>query len=183
VRPKNFAALFARTAVAADTLAPAVERALEAVAPAGQTSIVHSMDDAVRVLTATRRYTAALMTLFALFALLIGAAAIYGVMSSVVAQRTREIGVRVALGASAGDIRRGVLGEVGRLVAVGLAAGLPAAWWLWRGFGSLFFEVGPGDVSVYAIVAAVLAAVALIGAIAPARRASRLDPVVALRAS
>jgi predicted permease len=183
VRPRTFAALFARTAGPAATLAPAVERALVAVAPAGQTSIVHTMDDAVRVLTATRRYTAGLMTLFALFAILIGAAGIYGVMASIVAQRTREIGVRVALGASAGDIRRGVIGEVGRLVALGLAVGLPVGWWISRGFGSLFFQVRPTDLSVYVVVATLLVLVALVAAIVPARRACRVDPVVALRAS
>jgi predicted permease len=182
-RPTTFAALFARTAGPAAPLAPTIDRALSPVAPAGETSIVHAVDDAVRVLTATRRYTAALMTLFALFALLIGAAGIYGVMASIVSQRTREIGVRVALGASSGDIRRGVLGEVGRMVALGLAAGLPAGWWLSRGFNSLFFQVGPADLSIYVIVALVLVVVALIGAFAPARRACRVDPVVALRAS
>jgi predicted permease len=180
---RTFAGLFARTAMPAETLVSAAEAALAPVAPAGQSSIVHAVDEAFRRLTATRRFNAALMSWFALFALLIGAAGVYGVMASIVAQRTREIGVRIALGATGGDIGRDVLRETGRHLAAGLALGLPLAWWLSRGFGTLFFEIGPTDVSVYVTVAVLLAGVALLGAIVPARRASRVDPVVSLRAS
>jgi putative ABC transport system permease protein len=177
-----FAGLFARTAAPADALVAAVESALRPVAPDGE-SYVHAMDDAIRALAASRRFTAALMSLFALFAVLIGAAGVYGVMASIVAQRTREIGVRIALGASAGDIRRGVLGQVGRLLALGLAAGLPIGWWISRGFGGLFFQVAPTDLSIYVTVAVLLAVVAVVAAFVPARRASRVDLVVSLRAS
>lgn len=181
-RPSRiFAALFARTAISADALAPAVEQALAPVAPQGAQSYVHAVDEAFARLTATRRVTAALMSLFALLAMLIGAAGIYGVMASIVAQQTREIGVRIALGASVSDIRRGVLHEVWRHLALGLAAGLPLAWWGSRGFGTLFFQVAPTDLSIYLIVAVLLAAVALVAAIVPARRAARVDPVVSLR--
>jgi ABC-type antimicrobial peptide transport system permease subunit len=144
---------------------------------------VHTVNDAVRTLSATRRFTAALMTLFALFAVLIGGAGIYGVMASIVAQRTREIGVRLALGATAGDISSGVLRQVASHLAAGLAIGLPAGWALSRGFAALFFHVTPTDLSVYGVVAGVLAAVAFVAAIVPARRAARVDPVVSLRAS
>jgi predicted permease len=180
---RMFAGLFARTEGPAGALVPAVEHALAPVAPSGDTSIVHAADDAVRVLTATRRFTAALMSLFALFAMLIGAAGIYGVMASIVAQRTREIGVRMALGATPRDISGGLLRQVTRYLACGLVVGLPAAWGLSRSFGALFFQVGPTDLSVYATVAVLLAAVALVAAIVPARRAARVDPVVSLRAS
>jgi len=180
---RTFAALFARTAGPAGALVPAVEQALAPVVPRGDRSPVHAVDEAVRVLTATRRFTAALMSLFALFALLIGATGIYGVMASIVAQRTREIGVRIALGATAADISRGVLGQVARHLLLGLAAGLPIAWWVSRGFGTLFFQVGPTDFSIYFTVGVLLATVALVAAIVPARRASQVDPVVSLRAS
>jgi putative ABC transport system permease protein len=179
---RRFAGLFARTSMPADTLVPAVETALAPIAPEGE-SYVHAVDEAFRRLTATRRFTAALMSLFALFAMLIGAAGIYGVMASIVAQRTREIGVRIALGATARDISRGVLRQVARHLALGLVVGLPAAWGISRGFGSLFFQVGPTDPSIYATVAVLLAAVALVAAIVPARRASRVDPIVSLRSS
>jgi putative ABC transport system permease protein len=181
-RPSRiFAALFARTAGPADALVPAVEQALAPVTSQGAQSYVHAVDEAFARLTATRRFTAALMSLFALLAMLIGAAGIYGVMASIVAQRTREIGVRMALGASAGDIRRGVLGHAGRLLALGLAAGLPVGWWMCRGFGSLFFQAAPTDLSIYVIVAILLAVVAVFAAFVPARRASRVDPIVSLR--
>jgi predicted permease len=183
-RPSRvYASLFARTTTPAITLVPSVEHALAPVAGAGETSLVHAADEAFYRLTATRRFTAALMTLFALFAMAIGAAGIYGVMASIVAQRTREIGVRIALGATGGDISRGVVGQVARYLVAGLAAGLPVAWWCARGFGALFFQVGPTDVSVYLTVAVLLGLVALAAAVAPARRAARVDPVVSLRAS
>jgi ABC-type antimicrobial peptide transport system permease subunit len=123
------------------------------------------------------------MTAFAVFAVLIGAAGIYGVMASVVAQQTKEIGVRVALGATPGDIRSSVLARTGRHVVAGLALGLPGGWLISRSFASFFFQITPTDGSVYVIVAATLATVALVAAIVPARRAARVDPVISLRAS
>jgi putative ABC transport system permease protein len=180
---RTFAPLFVRTAGPADALVPAVQQALAPVAPPGAQSYVHALDEAVASLTATRRFTAALMSLFALLAMLIGAAGVYGVMASIVAQRTREIGVRIALGASVADIRGGVLREVARHLAFGLAAGLPIAWWISRGFGTLFFQASATDLSIYLTVAVLLAVVALVAAIVPARRAARVDPVVSLRAT
>jgi ABC-type antimicrobial peptide transport system permease subunit len=103
-------------------------------------------------------------------------------MASVVAQQTKEIGVRVALGATPGDIRRGVLAMAIRHVLIGLAIGLPVAWWVSRGFGALFFQVQPTDASIYVIVAVLLAATSVAGAVIPARRAARVDPMVSLRA-
>jgi predicted permease len=180
---RTFAGLFARTAMPADRVVPAVETALAPVAPAGDLSFVHAVDEALYRLTAARRFNAKLMSLFAILAMLIGAAGIYAVMASIVVQRAREIGVRIALGATVGDIRRGVLGEVGRHLVLGLALGLPLAWWCSRGFGALFFQVRPTDLSVYLTVGLILAGVAVIAAIVPARRAARVDPVVSLRAS
>jgi ABC-type antimicrobial peptide transport system permease subunit len=123
------------------------------------------------------------MSAFAVCAILIGAAGIYAVMASVVAQQTREIGVRVALGATPGNIRRDVLAAALRHLALGLAIGLPIGGWISRGFTSLFFKVTPTDASIYLIVAVTLAGVGLVAAIVPARRAARVDPIVSLRAS
>jgi ABC-type antimicrobial peptide transport system permease subunit len=103
-------------------------------------------------------------------------------VASAVAQRTREIGVRIALGATGGAIRRSVLAESGRHLLAGLAIGLPAGWLMSRSFGSIFFEVAPGDIAVHAFVAAVLVIAGLAAALIPARLASRVDPVVTLRA-
>jgi hypothetical protein len=107
---------------------------------------------------------------------------VYAVMSSLVAQRTREIGVRMAVGATPRRILWTVVGQIGRYLAIGLAAGLPAAWAVSRAFGGLFFEVRPTDLWIYATVAVILTTVGLGAALLPARRASTIDPLVALRA-
>jgi putative ABC transport system permease protein len=180
---RKYAALFVRTSKPPADILPLVEARLAPFKPASDFPYVHLVDEAFRRLTETRRFNAALMSFFALFAMLIGAAGIYGVMASLVAQRAREIGIRIALGATSNDIRRGVIGEAGRHLALGLAGGLPIAWWISRGFGTLFFQVRPTDLSIYVTVAVLLAAVALVAAIVPARRASRVDPVVSLRAT
>jgi ABC-type antimicrobial peptide transport system permease subunit len=163
----------------------AVESTLASVAPLSQSggAGVHVVDDGFRLMTAKRRFNANLMMAFAIFAMFIGAAGIYAVMASIVAQQTKEIGVRIALGATPGDIRRGVLIAAGRHLLIGLGVGLPAAWLMSRGFSAMFFQVTPTDLSTYVIVAVLLSAVSAIGAVVPARRASRVDPIISLRAS
>jgi ABC-type antimicrobial peptide transport system permease subunit len=180
---RRFAGVFVRTSTPPDGFVPVVEAALKPLAPSSRLPYVHLVDEAVRRMTAARRFNATLMLSFALFAMLIGGAGIYAVMAAVVAQRTREIGVRIALGATGADIRHGVLAQAGRHLLLGLAIGLPAAWWISRGFGALFFQVRPTDPSIYIIVAVILAAIGLVAAVVPARRASRVDPIVSLRAT
>jgi len=121
------------------------------------------------------------MSIFGLIALFIGAAGVYAVMASVVAQERRELGVRVALGATRRQIVAGVLRRAATYLGIGLAVGLVAGRVLSALFTSLLFEVRPGDIYVYAIVAAILATVGLLAAAVPARRAARVDPVIALR--
>jgi ABC-type antimicrobial peptide transport system permease subunit len=121
------------------------------------------------------------MSLFGLVGALIGAAGIYAVTAAVVAQKTREIGVRVALGATARDVQRQILGVALRHLAGGLLIGLPCAWWLSRGFTALLFQVTPADLSVYAGVAVLLCGVGLAAALIPSRRAARVDPIICLR--
>jgi putative ABC transport system permease protein len=142
---------------------------------------VKVVNEAYRQLTSTRRFTGVLMTLFAIIQMLIGAAGIYAVTSSTVAQQTREFGVRVALGATASAIRRGVLIRTARHLLLGLTIGLPSAWWISRGFGAVFFEIQPSDIAVYVFVSLLLLAVGLLAAAIPAWRASRLDAVLTLR--
>jgi putative ABC transport system permease protein len=180
---RRYASLFVRTSVPPDGLVSVVEAALGPLAPSGGARYVYLVDEAVRRMTATRRFNATLMSAFALFAMLIGATGIYAVIASVVAQRTREIGVRIALGATTRNIHRDVMAQAGCHLLLGLAVGLPAAWWISRGFGALFFQVRPSDLSIYVIVATILAAIGLIAAAVPARRAARVDPVVSLRAT
>jgi ABC-type antimicrobial peptide transport system permease subunit len=121
------------------------------------------------------------MSAFGLVGVLIGAAGVYAVMASFVAQQTREIGVRLALGATPARIQRGVLALAWRHLLVGLALGVPIAWWLSRGFATLLFQVTPADISVYVGVSVLLIAVGFLAAWVPARRAARVDPIISLR--
>jgi putative ABC transport system permease protein len=165
--------------------APLIPRLTAAIAPlrgpADPPLVIRPVEDAFRNITARRRFTAQAMGTFAILALLIGASGVYAVMSSLVAQRTREIGVRLALGATPRRMLSDVLRQIGRQLAVGLAIGFPTAWLVVRGFESLFFGVRATDPATYVIVAVGLVIVGLAAALVPARRASRVDPLIALR--
>ena len=141
------------------------------------------MDDAIGRLTAVRRFNTAVMLLFGLVGMIIGAVGVYGVMAATVTQQSREIGIRVALGATPGAIRRGVLRLTARHLIMGLGVGLPLGWYVSRGFAGYLFQVTPADASVYSGVAALLAIVSISAALVPAHRAARLDPIRTLRAS
>ncbi len=130
---------------------------------------------------AERRFAMQLLALFAAAALVLSAVGIYGVIAYGVAQRTREIGIRMALGARPADVRRMLLLEGGRLAAAGVTAGLAGSFLLTRAMSALLYGVGPRDPMTLASVPAVLAAVALAATFFPARRASRVDPTTALR--
>jgi len=127
------------------------------------------------------RSTASIFLLFAALAVALGAVGIYGVISYSVAQRTREIGIRMALGAKRREVLSMVLRQSAILAFVGIAIGIVSALLLTRLMASLLYGVGPGDPSTYAGVAVLLTAVALAASYLPARRAMRVDPVVALR--
>jgi predicted permease len=173
-----------RTSGAAAAAVPAVAVALTRLSPprpGWPPPRVMVVEDAFRNITADRRFNAGLMSVFGTLALAIGAAGLYGVLSSIVAQQSREIGVRMALGANAARIHRDVLAQAGRYLAAGLAIGLPAAWLVSRAFSTLYFAVTPADVLVYLVVASVMTATGVIAAIVPARRASKTDPMVTLK--
>ena len=142
---------------------------------------LQTMEQVMSASVATPRFNALLLSLFAGLALLLAAVGLYGVMSYAVTTRTREIGVRMALGARAGDVLRHVLGRTCVVVAIGLAAGLLGAVTATRLLRSLLFEISPGDPATVGTAAALLLVVALFAAWLPARRASRVDPMVALR--
>jgi putative ABC transport system permease protein len=172
-----------RTSGSASKMIPAVRAVFASLRTEGSGPVeVRRIEDAFRNITVRRRFSTDTMAVFGVLALLIGAAGVYGVMSSLVAQRTRELGVRVALGATGPRILVTILGQVGRYLALGFAVGLPAAWLVSRMFAALFFQVRPGEPWVYLLVACLLTAVGLAAALVPARRASRVDPLIALRA-
>ena len=129
------------------------------------------------------RLTFTMLTLFiaATLALILGAVGIYGTISYVVARRTREIGIRMALGARAADVRRMVVAQGGRVALIGVVIGLVAAVYAARWLESLLFEVTARDPMVFGVVSLVMIGVALFASYLPARRASAVDPVEAIR--
>jgi ABC-type antimicrobial peptide transport system permease subunit len=139
------------------------------------------LNDLVAASTSQRRVTTILITLFASTALLLAAMGLYGVLSQLVASRTREIGVRVALGARAGQILAPVGRQAAAVTALGIAAGLAAGFALARLMRTLVFGISPHDLLSFIAVPLLLACVAAVTAYVPARRAARLDPVDALR--
>jgi ABC-type antimicrobial peptide transport system permease subunit len=139
------------------------------------------MDAIFESVTARYQVSAILVGLFGALALLLAATGLYGVVSFLVARRTREIGVRMALGADRGRVASQVLRSALGLASVGLIVGLAGALALRRFTASLLFGVSPGDPWPLAAAAAALIAVTMVAALAPARRASRIDPMDAIR--
>jgi putative ABC transport system permease protein len=164
-----------------ERLQPQIERAVWSVA--GEIPIVgaRTMERILADHVAPQRFTSLLFGLFALLALLLAAVGLYGVLSYTVSQQTVEIGIRAALGATRGDIGKLVLARGARLVGFGLILGLGAAL-LAKGLVSgLLFGVSPSDPATFAAVALFLTGIGLVAVVLPARRASRLDPLLALR--
>jgi len=175
------AVVFLRSRNDAEHLGEAVRHEVESVDPNVPVHSISSMDQIIARSLAGRLFALELLAVFAAVALILAAIGIYGVMSYSFSQRTHEVGIRVALGAQRLDILRMALGEGMRIVVVGLAAGLVGAAIVTRVFRSMLFEVTPSDPATFVSVAAILAAVAFFACFIPARRATRVDPLVALR--
>jgi ABC-type antimicrobial peptide transport system permease subunit len=143
---------------------------------------VDQMTDAVRDSLAERRLVLTLVSTFAAAALLLAALGVYGVTSSSVTQRTRELGIRMALGADRRSVIWSVLSEPTRLVALGLVIGLAGTFAAGRAAQRLLYGIRPTDPLTLAAVTVVLLGVAVLASYLPARRATRLDPMLALRA-
>jgi ABC-type antimicrobial peptide transport system permease subunit len=142
---------------------------------------VQSMDSLVSDSISSRRFLMILLVAFATLALVLASVGVYGVISYAVGQRTHEIGIRMALGARSQDILQLILGLGGKLAATGVVAGLVAALGLTRLMASFLYGVGATDPFTFAGVAVLLSVVALAACYIPARRAARVDPMVALR--
>jgi putative ABC transport system permease protein len=143
---------------------------------------VKTMEDVVAASIGSRRLSMLLLSVFAGVALLLAAIGIYGVMAYTVTQRTQDIGIRMALGAQAGDVLRMVVGQGMTLALIGIGVGLAGAWGLTRVIASLLFGVQATDPITFAAISLLLAFVALLACYLPARRAARVNPIEALRA-
>jgi ABC-type antimicrobial peptide transport system permease subunit len=171
-----------RAAVPAETLRAQFDRALHEVAPDAITIDVKTIHEAVEDSFGSQTLIARLLETFAGIALLIASVGLYGLLSFAVAQRTREIGLRIALGAPQANILSLVLRRALLLVAAGLAIGGVGAWFAVRFAGSYIYGVQAHDGLTFAAVVFVLAAASLVAAWLPARRAAAVDPILALRA-
>ena len=179
--PPYSAVIYLRTAGDPGTLGEAVRHEVEAVDPNVPVFAVRTMDEVIARSTAERRFALQILGFFAGVALLLAAIGIYGVMAYTFSQRTHEIGIRMALGAQPRDILRMALTEGMSLVAVGLGVGLVGASILTRFLRTLLYAVTPNDPLTFTALAALLAAVAWLACFIPARRATQVDPLVALR--
>jgi predicted permease len=173
--------LVVRSAVAPASLIPGIREALKRADPGLPAVDFRTMQQLVDRSVFTRRSIVFLLTGFAGFGLILAALGLYAVISYSVSQRTREIGVRMALGAAPVAMQRQILTQTMTLAAIGLAIGLPAAWMAAKAIQGLLFGVVSSDPVTFGGVVAVVAIVAGLAGYVPARRASRIDPVLALR--
>jgi predicted permease len=171
-----------RTRGDAMALAGAVRQAVLSIDPLQPVYSQQTLDQVVSDSVTDRRFTLLLLGVFAAVALLLASVGIYGVMSYSVAQRAREIGIRMALGAQRSAVLGMVVGQGARLAGTGIGIGLLGAAALSRAMGRLLYGVSPTDPLTYGLLAVALAVVALAACLLPARRAVRVDPAVALRA-
>ena len=161
-------------------LAPAVRKALTALDPALPLNLLETYAQYTHEELTGMFYVAGLLGVDALIALLLAAVGIFGVMANLVGERTREIGVRLALGAQRKDVLHMILSRASRLTAMGVGVGLLLAFGLAHGVANLLFEVSPNDPVVFLTMAAIITCIALLASWLPARRASRIDPMAAL---
>jgi predicted permease len=170
-----------RTAADPTALTSAIQRELQAVDSQLPIAKIRTMEQVVSESTARQNFNMLLLSIFAGLALLLAAIGIYGLMSYTVEQRTQEIGIRMALGAGRGDMLKLIVRQGMLLAGIGVAIGLGAAFGLARLLASLLFGVKTTDPFTYAAVALILTSVALFATYVPARRATKIDPLIALR--
>jgi predicted permease len=180
--PWPFLTAVAKTPASPEAAAGSMRQALAHLDPEQAAGELRTFDQYMARSIATPRFTAILLGTFAALALLLAGFGLYGVMAYSVAQRSREIGIRMALGAQSGDVRSLVVNQAVRLGAAGLIIGIAGALAVTRVLDSLLFGVTASDPLTFAGVSAALITVLLLAAYLPARRATRVDPIVALRA-
>jgi putative ABC transport system permease protein len=178
--PLIFSSLVARTAVPPLSLARDIRQAVWAVDKDQPMWSIVALDTIVEGTHGSARFLASLLGAFAAVAILLAAVGIYGVMSYSVTERTHEIGIRMALGASSDRVMREIARRGFQLTLIALAIGIPASIGLARLARGLLYGVGPGDPATFALAAVILSLISLAACYLPARRAARVDPVVAL---
>ncbi len=179
--PRNFMTLVVRASSDPANLSAAVRDQVLAIDKDQPVFDIKTMDERTSKSVAESRFVMILLALFSALALVLAAVGVYGVMSYAVSQRTHEIGIRLALGAQTRDVLKMVVGQGLRLTLAGVAAGVVGAVALTRLMESLLFEVSATDWLTFVVVALLLTGVALVACFVPARRATRVDPMVALR--
>jgi predicted permease len=173
--------MYVRTKTAPDAMFPALRRVVQEIDPNLPLYAMQTFDTRIERSVSNERLIASLSAVFGVLATVLAMIGLYGVMAYTVARRTREIGIRIALGALSRDIAGMILRDVTLLVAAGLAIGLPATWALGRYVENQLFGITAADPATTAAAAAVLASVAALAGLIPARRAARINPVRALR--
>ena len=181
-RPETFTNILVRTELGPTAMASIVRDALRAVDPELPLLQPQTLSARIAATIADRRLALVLLAGFAALALVLASLGVYSVMAHLVAFRTSEIGIRMALGATPGAVMRMVLGHGRRLTLLGIALGIAGAFFVSRLMQQALFEVNPADPLIYVVVAATLLGVAEFASWLPARRATRIDPVIALRA-
>jgi putative ABC transport system permease protein len=179
--PWPFLAAVVRTTAAPESVASSVRAMLTRLDPLQGSGELRTLDQYVARSVATPRFTAMLVGAFAVFAVLLAGFGLFSVMAYSVAQRRREIGIRMALGAQASDVRGMVVSQAIRTAGIGLLVGLAGALAATRVLASLLYQISPNDPATFAGVSVVLLGVMLLAAYLPARRATRVDPITALR--
>ncbi|HEY6970252.1 MAG TPA: ABC transporter permease, partial [Candidatus Angelobacter sp.] len=179
--PSNDMFLVVRGSSDVTTLAPSILREIHALEPTAPVYNVQTMKDLLRQSLARPRFATTLLGAFAVFALILAAVGVFGVLAYLVSQNTRDIGVRMALGAQSGHILGLIVRQGMELAGIGIASGVVLALMLTRVMSSLLFEIRPTDALTFATVVAILSATALAATVIPAQRAVRVDPIVTLR--
>jgi predicted permease len=174
--------LVVRTSMPVGALSAAVQTAMKPLQPNLAANNWRLLEQLVDKAVSPRRFVSMLLGGFSLFALILASLGIYAVVAYSVNQRTQEFGIRMAIGASAGDVQKSVLVQTVRLAAVGVTIGGIASWVLAQGLGGLLFGITATDPTTFVGMVLILGSVALLAGYLPARRASRIDPMSALRA-